>query len=177
MSSTRRLASNTAVESAPELSKHEQHEQEPWAEEERQETAQSIKAKQNRMEEQVLRIWTYVHPTFPPQSNSPDIFLSVCRILSAFEESSAACISDMLRHVSDREYLDAIRNAEKFILHVEVLFATIDGLEYIFSSLGVKGASPHPPFHRSPRHRVLTTPSPSRNVARPRGARPLQEDC
>jgi hypothetical protein len=79
-----------------------------------------------------------------------NIVLRVCRILSAFEESSAACISDMLRHVSDSQYLEAIRNAERFILHVEVLFATIDDLEYIFTSLGVKGGSPHLHFHPSP---------------------------
>lgn len=60
-------------------------------------------------------------------------------VLSAFEESSAACISDMLKHVSDGQYLDAIRNAEKFILHVEVLFAAIDDLEYCFSIRGQKG--------------------------------------
>jgi len=53
----------------------------------------------------------------------------------------------MLRHVSDSQYLEAIRNAENFILHVEVLFATIDDLEYIFTSLGIKGESPHPPFY------------------------------
>lgn len=79
-----------------------------------------------------------------------NIVLCVCRILSAFEESSAACISDMLRHVSDSQYLEAIRNAEKFILHVEVLFATIDDLEYIFTLLGIKGALLHLPFHPSP---------------------------
>jgi hypothetical protein len=60
-------------------------------------------------------------------------------ILSAFEESSAACISDMLKHVSDGQYLDAIRNAEKFILHVEVLFAAIDDLEYYFAVRNLKG--------------------------------------
>jgi hypothetical protein len=60
-------------------------------------------------------------------------------VLSAFEESSAACISDMLRQVSNGQYLDAIRMAEKFILHVEVLFATIDDLEFHFASLGMKG--------------------------------------
>jgi hypothetical protein len=60
-------------------------------------------------------------------------------VLSAFEESSAACISDMLRQVSNGQYLDAIRMAEKFILHVEVLFATIDDLEYHFSRLNMKG--------------------------------------
>ena len=53
----------------------------------------------------------------------------------------------MLRHVSDGQYLEAIRNAENFILHVEVLFATIDDLEYFFISLGVKGVSPHPSSH------------------------------
>jgi len=63
-------------------------------------------------------------------------------ILSAFEESSASCISDMLRSVSDGQYLDAIRNAEKFILHVEVLFAAIDDLEYCFAARSLKGALP-----------------------------------
>jgi hypothetical protein len=60
-------------------------------------------------------------------------------VLSAFEESSAACISDMLRHVSSGQYLEAIRMAEKFILHVEVLFATIDDLEWHFAQLSMKG--------------------------------------
>lgn len=45
----------------------------------------------------------------------------------------------MLRQVSNGQYLDAIRMAEKFILHVEVLFATIDDLEYQFSRLNMKG--------------------------------------
>lgn len=70
------------------------------------------------MEQKVYRIWTH---------------------LSAFEESSAACISDMLRHVSASNYLDAIRMAEKFILHVEVLFAAIDDLEVYFAQVKNKG--------------------------------------
>jgi hypothetical protein len=45
----------------------------------------------------------------------------------------------MLRQVSHGQYLDAIRMAEKFILHVEVLFATIDDLEFHFSRLHMKG--------------------------------------
>lgn len=45
----------------------------------------------------------------------------------------------MLRNVSDGHYLDAIRNAEKFILHVEVLFAAIDDLEFCFASRDLKG--------------------------------------
>ncbi len=45
----------------------------------------------------------------------------------------------MLRHVSSGQYLEAIRMAEKFILHVEVLFATIDDLEWHFTQLNMKG--------------------------------------
>ncbi|KAG2011466.1 rho GTPase activator [Coprinopsis cinerea AmutBmut pab1-1] len=91
-----------------------------YLEEEARETPASLREKQTRMEQQVYRIWT---------------------VLSAFEESSAACISDMLRQVSNGQYLDAIRMAEKFIVHVEVLFATIDDLEYQFALLNVKGMS------------------------------------
>lgn len=67
-------------------------------------------------------------------------------VLSAFEESSAACISEMLRQVSNGQYLDAIRMAEKFILHVEVLFATIDDLEFHFARLNMKGWHRHYPI-------------------------------
>ncbi|KAF9072305.1 hypothetical protein BDP27DRAFT_1391414 [Rhodocollybia butyracea] len=91
-----------------------------YVEEERRETPASLKEKQVRMEQLVYRIWT---------------------VLSAFEESSAACISDMLRQVSNGQYLDAIRMAEKFILHVEVLFASIDDLEFHFARLTMKGMS------------------------------------
>ncbi|CAL1714706.1 unnamed protein product [Somion occarium] len=98
---------------------HEKVEPE-YVEEERKETATSLRDKQIRMEQQVYRIWT---------------------VLSAFEESSAACISDMLRQVSNGQYLEAIRMAEKFILHVEVLFATIDDLEFHFARLNLKGMS------------------------------------
>lgn len=46
----------------------------------------------------------------------------------------------MLRQVSNAQYLEAIRMAEKFILHVEVLFATIDDIETYFLRLNLKGA-------------------------------------
>ncbi|KIJ65689.1 hypothetical protein HYDPIDRAFT_110835 [Hydnomerulius pinastri MD-312] len=91
-----------------------------YIEEENRETPTSLKEKQARMEQLVYRIWT---------------------VLSAFEESSAACISDMLRQVSNGQYLDAIRMAEKFILHVEVLFGSIDDLEYHSARLNLKGMS------------------------------------
>lgn len=45
----------------------------------------------------------------------------------------------MLRHVSNGHYLEAVRMAERFILHVEVLFATIDDLETHFARLSSKG--------------------------------------
>lgn len=45
----------------------------------------------------------------------------------------------MLRQVSNGQYLDAIRMAEKFILHVEVLFGAIDDLEYHSARLNLKG--------------------------------------
>ncbi|KAH9041098.1 hypothetical protein EDB85DRAFT_1886718 [Lactarius pseudohatsudake] len=90
----------------------------PYVEEERLESTASLKDKQIKMEERVYRIWT---------------------ILSAYEESSAASISDTLRHVSSGQYLEAIRMAERTVLHVEVLFATIDDLEWHFSRLGMRG--------------------------------------
>ena len=77
-----------------------------------------------------------------PRNSFP--LLTRYSVLSAFEESSAACISDMLRQVSNGQYLEAIRMAEKFILHVEVLFATIDDLEYHFARLKLKGMFYHP---------------------------------
>lgn len=78
------------------------------------------------MEQQVTRVWT---------------------VLSAFEESSAACISDMLAHVSSAHYMEAVAMAEMFIFHVEVLFASIDQLELHFADANVRGASePSLPF-------------------------------
>lgn len=88
--------------------------------EEQRETPESLRATQQRMENQVDQIWN---------------------VLSAFEESSAACISEMLRFVSGGEYSDAISMAEKFIFHVEALFAAIDDLEAQFEEQGVKGMS------------------------------------
>lgn len=88
--------------------------------EEQKETAETLKAKQIRMETQVEQIW---------------------RVLSAFEESSAACISEMLRSVSANEYLDGVLMAERFILHVEILFAVIDDLEAQFAMENARGMS------------------------------------
>jgi hypothetical protein len=87
---------------------------------EQNETSTSLKERQKVMEEQVYRIWT---------------------VLSAFEESSAACISEMLRHVSSGQYVEGVRMAEKFVLHVETLFSAIDDLSVQFKQVRAKGES------------------------------------
>lgn len=110
-----------AVESSPGQAAPSRSEPSPDATEiEAAETPSSLKHKQKQMEERVYRIWT---------------------VLSAFEESSAACISEMLRHVSSGRYLGGVRMAEKFILHVEILFSAIDDLEANFRKEEAKGIS------------------------------------
>lgn len=82
-------------------------------------TPEELKRAQHQMEEKVYQIWT---------------------VLSAFEESSAGCISEMLLHVSNGAYYDGVQMAEKFILHVEILFSAIDDLEIQMHEAGdVKG--------------------------------------
>lgn len=65
----------------------------------------------------------------------------IWHVLSGYEESSAALIGEMLRAVNSQQLLEIILLAEKFILHVEVLFAVIDDLEAQFAMAGVKGMS------------------------------------
>jgi hypothetical protein len=70
------------------------------------------------MEEKVYKIWS---------------------VLSTFEESSAACISDMLLHVSNGAYVDGVLIAKKFIWHVDILFHSADTLDAHMSRTGTKG--------------------------------------
>ncbi|KAG8821185.1 hypothetical protein FRC19_008185 [Serendipita sp. 401] len=88
---------------------------EPWRAEESRYTPETLKEAQKTMDALVNRILT---------------------VLSAFEESSAACISDLLRSVSSVVYLEAIRSAERFTFHVEVLFAALDDLDFHFNTHG-----------------------------------------
>ena len=88
---------------------------------ERELTPEELKARQDAMEMKVQQIW---------------------HVLSGYEESSAALIGDMLKAVNDRQLLDILLLAERFILYVEVLFAVIDDLEAQFALAGVKGESP-----------------------------------
>ncbi|KAL7326175.1 Rho-type GTPase activating protein Rga1 [Mucor circinelloides] len=66
---------------------------------------------QKEMEEKVISIWS---------------------VLSAFEESSAVCISEMLLHVSNGAYIESICLSERFLVHVEALFAGIDKIQSIY---------------------------------------------
>ncbi|KAG2228706.1 hypothetical protein INT48_001980 [Thamnidium elegans] len=70
-------------------------------------SSDELKDTQTIMEEKVYRIWT---------------------VLSAFEESAAGCISDMLLHVSEGSYADGVKMADYFVTHVDVLFTAIDDL-------------------------------------------------
>lgn len=77
-----------------------------------------VRVEEEQMEEKVYRIWS---------------------VLSAFEESSAACISDMLLHVSNGSYVEGILVAKKFIMHVDILFGATDRLDSMMILEGLKG--------------------------------------
>ncbi|KAF7728777.1 hypothetical protein EC973_005615 [Apophysomyces ossiformis] len=70
---------------------------------------------QNAMETQISQIWTD---------------------LSSFEDSSATCISDMLLHVAAGAYIESLRMANHFVMHLEVLFAALDGMHRVFMEHG-----------------------------------------
>ncbi|KAH8820302.1 hypothetical protein F5884DRAFT_41808 [Xylogone sp. PMI_703] len=80
----------------------------------------AIREEEEKMEEKVYRIWS---------------------VLSTFEESSAACISDMLLHVSNGAYAHGVYTAKKFIGHVDILFQASDTLDATIKSSGNKGLS------------------------------------
>jgi hypothetical protein len=76
-----------------------------------------IRQEEEQMEDKVYRIWS---------------------TLSTFEESSAACISDMLLHVSNGAYVDGVLVAKKFIWHVDILFGATDTLASVIALAGLK---------------------------------------
>jgi hypothetical protein len=63
----------------------------------------------------------------------------IWKTLSAFEEKSATCISDMLLHVSNGAYVDGVMAARKFIVHIELLFAAADDLDAQLVAKTLKG--------------------------------------
>lgn len=77
-----------------------------------------IRENEEIMEDKVYRIWS---------------------VLSTFEESSAACISDMLLHVSNGSYVDGVLVAKRFIAHVEILFGSADRLDHTVANSSEKG--------------------------------------
>lgn len=82
------------------------------------ESRELVRQKEEVMEDKVYRIWS---------------------VLSTFEESSAACISDMLLHVSNGSYTEGVFVAQRFILHVEILFQSADHLDETLKRLEIKG--------------------------------------
>lgn len=84
-------------------------------------TPEELKDRQESMEMKVLQIW---------------------HVLSGYEESSAALIGEMLKAVNARDLVNIVLLAERFILHVEALFAVIDDLEAQFLLAGIKGELP-----------------------------------
>lgn len=88
-----------------------------------EEARNNVRDEEERMEEKVYRIWS---------------------VLSTFEESSAANISDMLLHVSNGAYVDGVLTAKKFIWHVDLLFKSADKLDAIMAKQGIKGNNSAP---------------------------------
>ena len=110
-----------------------------------------IREEEERMEEKVFRIWS---------------------VLSTFEESSAACISDMLLHVSNGSYVEGVFVAKRFIWHVEILFQSADRLDATMVSSNQKGKD-------TLTLKVYCTDSniSLRHVLRARSQTTMQEDC
>lgn len=65
--------------------------------------------------------------------------LWIWRVLSAYEEKSATCISDMLLHVSNGAYFDGVMSAKRFIVHVDLLFTAADNLDNVMTLQTAKG--------------------------------------
>lgn len=82
------------------------------------EIRKSVRDEEERVEEKVLWIW---------------------RTLSAFEERSAQCISDMLVSVSNGAYMEGILAARKFIVHIELFFDCTDELDRDLAQATGKG--------------------------------------
>ncbi|KAF2754120.1 rho GTPase activator [Pseudovirgaria hyperparasitica] len=84
------------------------------------EVREAVRKSEEKVEEKVLWIW---------------------RTLSAFEEKSATCISDMLLHVSNGAYMEGVMAAKKFIVHIDLLFGAADNLDQLLVAHTPKGLS------------------------------------
>lgn len=90
----------------------------PFDDDASEEQRNKMRDEEEMMEERTYRIWS---------------------VLSQFEESSAACISDMLLHVSNGAYMEGVLVAKKFINYVDVLFSATDKLDSYVVSSGKNG--------------------------------------
>ncbi|KAK7554510.1 putative Rho GTPase activator [Phyllosticta paracitricarpa] len=81
-------------------------------EEDNEELRKQVRLEEERVEEKVNWIW---------------------KTLSAFEERSATCISDMLLHVSNGAYFDGVLAARRFIVHIDLLFEAADDLDRLLA--------------------------------------------
>ncbi|KAJ3336301.1 hypothetical protein HDU93_003105 [Gonapodya sp. JEL0774] len=71
------------------------------------------------------------------QMETEDRISRIQTVLTAFEDSAAECIQPMLLQISvNHAYADGVRQAARFIQHVEALFAGIDSIE---TSLRIHG--------------------------------------
>ncbi|KAK8186341.1 hypothetical protein BC567DRAFT_240267 [Phyllosticta citribraziliensis] len=89
-------------------------------EEDNDELRKQVRLEEERVEEKVNWIW---------------------KTLSAFEERSATCISDMLLHVSNGAYFDGVLAARRFIVHIDLLFEAADDLDRLLAEQTPKGLS------------------------------------
>lgn len=89
-------------------------------------TPEQVREVQVAMEDKVYRIWT-VLSAFEgkrhKQCSDPNLTSGCLSV-----ESAAACISDMLVHVSEGSYIEGLKMADYFVTHVEILFTAIDDL-------------------------------------------------
>ena len=116
-----------------------------------EEERNKMRDEEDMMEERTYRIWS---------------------VLSQFEESSAACISDMLLHVSNGAYMEGVIVAQKFINYVDVLFSATDKLDSFVVAAGRNGEL-HCKYHNG---LELCLANLLRTLLRTRGQAALQAD-
>lgn len=63
------------------------------------------------------------------QLTTVDKVARILHVLSAFEESCAECMQQMLIDFSNQSYQQGVIQAEKFICHVEALFLALDTID------------------------------------------------
>ena len=72
------------------------------------------------------------------QKNTVEKVNKILKVLSAFEHSSAECIQDLLVHFASQQYEAGVVQAEKFICHIEAVFASLDQVDISLSQFNDK---------------------------------------